>query len=501
MILSLLFTAAPSLGSAALASFAPQAPAPAVQTDGAKEAEYKKRFETSKGDVTKLAELAKWCDENELRDQKREVLNRILELDPNNEEAHKALHHHAYDGKWFETYAELSSYKRDEAKRMLEEKGLVRYKDEWVPAADVTYLRMGWVKDESGKWVSKATLEQAKMEADLRSKGWKQQTDLVWVPPEEFHFWDEQKWKCGDQWLSIEDANKFHSVIGQWWSLPGQHFVVLSTCDYETAWQAANEADKTFEELVRFYGTQPSDKPQVVVLNSVDQYNAYAAGEQGVRPQTESGGYSSCHYAFFADLQFGGTPDAPEYKGGGVAYWNAKDQNLAPYGRHSVRHAAGQSFGEAIDPSFETVSKMIASPTAGMPEAEFWAEKRAPRWMRYGAASYVERYFEDPYEKDPWWARKWAIGNLLQKGDLDPFAKIFEFRLDPSDDTGRLISEAGLVVSFILDGKCPPVIGAHRKFKSLMRSGADTKEAVAELQKALEANREAFEAYVVTIQS
>ena len=502
MILSLLFTAAPSLGPVALASFTLDAPAAAIQADAAKEEEYKKRYEAAGADVAKLMELSQWCEENTLREQKRAVLKRVLEIDANNEPAHTALRHHFYDGKWFETYAELSSYKRDEAKRMLDEKGLVRFKDQWVPEADVNFMRMGWTKDETGKWVSQAAVDRAKLDAERLAAGWVRQTDLVWVPKEETQNWQQGKWKCGDQWLSIDDANKFHAEIGRWWTLPGQRFLILSTCDYETGWLAANQADQAYDDLVRFFGVQPTSPPEIVVLSSIEQYNSYAAGDQAAgRAQVEANGYSSCHYAFFADLRFEGTPESIEYKGCGVGYWNAKDPNLAPFGKHSVRHAAAHSYAEIVDPSFDTISKAAANPGNGIPEADFWAEKRMPRWMRYGIAAYVDRYYQDAYSEDAWWPRKWAIANLVQNGPIDPFEKVFAFQLDPADGTGRIISEAGLVVSFILDGKCPPVIGAHRKLKAMLTRGESSKEAVAELEKALVDNRAAFDAYVQTIQS
>ena len=87
--------------------------------------------------------------------------------------------------------------------------------DEWVPEADLPYLRMGWVKlEEDGEWVSQAKLDREKDIAEKEAGGWKQQPDLVWLSPEEQpkHF-DEGLWKCGEEWLTGEAVDEYHAEI------------------------------------------------------------------------------------------------------------------------------------------------------------------------------------------------------------------------------------------------------------------------------------------------
>lgn len=494
MKLSLLVTLAASLAAAAPASAG--APPFAVQADAAKEAEFKKRNDEAGADLAKLMDLAKWCDENGLRDQRRATLERVVELDPNHEEARKALRHHFYDGKWFKSYVELSTYKREEEKRMAE-KGLVRFGDKWVPTADANYLKLGWEKNEAGEWVSKSELARAQRDAEMLAKGWKLQRDLVWVSPEDSKHWEENKWKCGEEWLTLEEANAYHAQIDRWWTIPSQRFLLLTTVDLETALKAANEADQIYGDMKRLFPFEPRTKPEVVILNSIAQYNAYDGGDQ-TRPSTSSEGLSSCHYAYFADVRVDPGPPA-EYKGCGVGYWQTNDPNIAPYGKHSVRHAAALSYVEAIDPSWNAVASMLSG--GELSRESFYNEKRIPRWLRYGAASYVERYYQDTYSEDPWWTRKWAIVNLLKQGPISPFETIFAMRLDPADGSGRSLSEAGLVVSFLLNGGCTDVVAAHRKWRAMLARGEDAKEALAELQKALSDNRAKFDEYVQLISS
>jgi len=228
----------------------------------------------------------------------------------------------------------------------------------------------------------------------------------------------------------------------------------------------------------------------VVVFNGIDQFNMFAAGDQASQLQpAEVSGLSSLHYAYFADAWYDPTTQPPEYLGTGVAYWDAKDPALAPFGKHSVRHAAGLAYLETIRPSVMTISEAIVG--GAPPDLEaFWNEKQIPRWLIYGAASYVERFYKDDEGSDPWAIRAWAISNLKSGGKLDKLDDIFEFGITLEDIEGstRMIHEAGLLVSFMLDGECQPVIEAHEEFKAALKSGEDVDKAVDKLQKALKKN-------------
>ena len=254
-------------------------------------------------------------------------------------------------------------------------------------------------------------------------------------------------------------------------------------------------ADQTFTELVRLFGIAPGarpsavdllgekgDKPELVVWNDLAQFNKFAAG-------AETEGFSSLHYAFFADALFDPTVKPPAFAAIGAAYWDNRTPEANAFGQHSIRHAAALSFVEAIDPSWKVLGD-TAMGTQAKSTAAFWAEKKIPRWLHYGAASYVERWFRDPTVGDggdPEWARKWARASLKKDGGLRDLAKVFEFKLALADVPGstRLIHEAGLVTAFVLDGGDKNVQRAHEALKQALLSGASTTAAVAELQKAL----------------
>lgn len=494
MLSTILLSLAPGL--------APSAPlavpgSPAVPSAIQEDPEVQKRIAEAGDDVAKLLEVASWCEANDKAAEAREVYKKILTIDAAHEGAHKALRHHFYDGQWFESYVALSKYKREEAQRM-KDKGLARYGEEWVPLADVPYLRMGWVKTEDGRWASKHALDRAAQEQKWKDEGWRfRPEDMSWVAPDDVDKLEAGLWKCGEEWLPLDKANEYHSQIGQWWRYQDQstkRFTVLCTGRHDpdpakstVAW-AAWYADQAYGDLVRALGITPETPPEVVVLSTIDQYNALAAGDQTTgRPGVESSGASSAHYAYFADTWFDATVSPPEFKGVGVCYWNVDDPNLTSFGKHAVRNAAAQSYMEAVDPSWEAVSVALSSSQAVQPAA-FWAEKKIPLWFRYGLAMYCDRFFEDQANpENPWWAREWALANLRGKGELRPLSEIFAFAFDPNDVDGaaKLLQEAGLVVSFVLDGGIPDVTKKHQAFKAALKSGGDTKQAVEELQQVI----------------
>jgi hypothetical protein len=462
------------------------------------DAEVEAQITAAGSDVARLLELAKTFSSGGKDDVAKKVYKKIVELDPNHAEARKALRHHNYDGKWFESYAELSKYRREETAKM-KEKGLARWKDQWVAEADVPFLNLGWVKDASGKWSDPAEAAQQKQVEEWKSKGYVYAPDVcAWISPEDKPKADSGLVKCGEEWLDLAKANEYHAQIGQWWQLEGEHFMVWATTDWQGANSARWYADQVYPDLVRLFGLQPTKKPHFVVLNSLDQYNQAAGQQPGLG---ESEGFSSLHGAYFADTFFFPDPltQALRYYGCGVSYWDRKDEKLKAWGPYYVRWAAAQSYVEAIDPSWMAVSELIAAVNSGsQPTANtFWTEKRIPRWLRYGAAAYVERFMKDPEATEgsnPWALREFAFGQIKQGGSLRKLEDIFAFNLslDDLEGSSRLYHEAGLLVSFLLDGADgdKKLRERHAAFKAALKGAnpKDLKGAVEDLQKEIAKN-------------
>lgn len=444
---------------------------------------YKRRRKEAGDDVDKLWELYLWCDAYGLSREGRSVLRAILKVEPNHRQAHEALGHLEYDGRWFKTEKELAKYKAEKEEREAKEKGLVRFGDEWVPAADVPYLEKGMVRDDDGNWVTREEYEKLKA-------GWKRQ-DLVWIPPDEVENIEKGLWKCGDRWLPLEDADRYHSAIERWWVIPSPEITLYTTCPRSVAERALSIAGDVWRDLARICGTGPAGPVDVVLLASAEQYGRFAAGNTPRGP-VESSGLSSVHYAFFADAWY--DFEQGRFHGAGVAYWDSSTEAGDRYGPHAFRHAAAQSYLEAIDPSPKAVQAVIESRGRSFDPEAFWEEKRFPEWFRYGAAAYVERYFVDSTVAaggDPYWPRTWSVQNILNKGGLRPLRQIFEDRLSVNDAVGsaKLINERGLIVAFVLDGGCKEVIDAHSELKMAIQKGEKGKSLArlfANLEKAIQ---------------
>ncbi|MBK7645024.1 MAG: hypothetical protein IPJ19_18590 [Planctomycetes bacterium] len=466
---------------------------PAATPFAAQDPQLETKLAAAGKDVAKLLELAAACTASGQEEDARKVYAKVLELDAANEAAHKALRHQFYDQKWFESFAELAKYKREEAAKM-KQKGLARFKDEWVPEGDVPFLSMGWTKDEKNAWHNPVVLAREKQIAEWKDAGYEfRADDNSWIAPNERDKWASLLWKCGEDWVDMAKANEFHAKPEQCWELAGEHFLTNTTIDWEGANLARWHADKTWLELVRIFGVEPVTKPQLFVLDSLEQYNL-VAGTTPILPEFE--GYSSLHGAYFADLYFEGSAEAPQFGGCGVSYWDRKDPKAGSWGPLWLRWAAAQSFVEGIDPSWSAVGETIVE--GGAPGANFaaafWAEKKIPRWLRYGAASYVERFEKDPQAAegaDPWTLRNFAFAELKKAGGLRKLDQIFAFGLDIKDIPGssRYYEEAGLVVAFLLDGAPTDkdLAAKHEAFKAALKSGskADVGKAAVALQKAL----------------
>ncbi len=414
-------------------------------------AEYEKRKKEAAGDVDKLWALYDWCGAYGMKAESRSALRAIIKLEEGNRKARELLGHIEYDGKWFDSQKKVDDFKQKQLEAEAKASGKVIHKGELVDPADLPFLQKGLIRDASGKWVD---LESQKKLAE----GWVRQ-DLTWIPPAEKENIGKGLWKCGDKWLSIAEADSYHSEVGSWWVIASERFVIYSTCPRKVTEQALDQCEVAYRDLMRIYGTVPSLAVPVVLLNSTDQYGLFARGEAG-NTHPDPNGRSSAHGAFMAEsytdfLSAGQTLP-------GIAYWDSSSKDGSLWGPIFVRHAAGQSFGEALDPSPKAVAKLLKGEGANSYGEAFWAEKQIPQWFRYGAATYVSRYAANPRAaagEDPYTNRAWSVSNITRVGGLDPLDRVFKFEIGPTnpDESSKLINESGLLLAFALDGKCVDV--------------------------------------------
>jgi hypothetical protein len=476
-----------SASSADLSSHEPAAfaqnPPPAPNPD---EAEYEKRRKLADKDADKLWDLHDWCVQKKLDKDAKSCLRRIVQLKPDDEKAHKLLGEVPYDGKWFPSEKKVEEYKKDsaakaakEAEKAAKDKGLVKYKDQWVTPEDLPYLKKGLSKNDKGEWFDPE--EQKKI-----AEGWVKQ-DLEWVSPQEKENIGKGLWKCGDKWNTLEAANEYHSELFHWWRIPHQgKFVLYTTCERKVAEQVERNLNYAYDDLVKCYGFAPPTPPVVIVLRTQQQYESFAAGDQEEgRQPSESQGLSSVHYAYFADL--GVDPETEELLQWGVSYWDSAGDG-PKWGIPATRQALGQSFSEALDPSTKAVEK--TKEAKNFDAKAFWEEKLVPTWFRYAAAGYAERYYVDltvGVGGDSRYYIKWSIDSLLKRGGMLPIKEVLDFEPanDKADETQTWFNRAGLLMYFMLDGKCAPVTEKLVAFQTALKTGKDAKS-VAAAAKALE---------------
>jgi hypothetical protein len=451
---------------------------------------FEQRFAAAQGDVERLWDLWLWCEAGDHQREGRQVLRAILELNPEHRPAHEALGHTQHDGRWFASKKDLERYMREEQERIAREKGLVRWKGEWVDPLDLPYLERGYVRGVQGGWLTRE--EQARLRG-----GWARQ-DLEWIPPAERAKVEAGLWRCGEEWLPLAEADAWHAELGRWWRIPGRWFNVYSTCPRELTLHILEVLERTREDLLKIYGWTPFTPPIVVVLNDKHQYDRLGVGIEslGVEPG-DSRGLAQLHGAFFADRAL--DPATGEPMNCGVGFWDSSMETGANFGLHSVRHAAGLSWAGALERSLREELDGKRRRKRGEPPPE-----PLPDWFRIGAAVYVERWFVDNLtasDGNPNWARDWAKKSLARRGGRMPLADFFAHvpnlreRKEELEHSQRWLNQSGLVLAFVLEGGSEEVRLAHEALKGALGAGEGLEPAFAALRDAILAHEAELSAF------
>lgn len=107
------------------------------------------RLEKAGDDATKLYDVALYAQEKKLDKEYREILQLVVEHDPDHSLANEGLGRVAFDGKWF-TPDELEVYKADLADQM-KAKGRILYKGKWIK--EETGRRLQGEELYKGNWL------------------------------------------------------------------------------------------------------------------------------------------------------------------------------------------------------------------------------------------------------------------------------------------------------------------------------------------------------------
>jgi len=433
---------------------------------------------------SELWEVHEWCLANGREEKAPAVLRRLLRFAPDDLRAREALGHVRVGERWFTSGEAAESFRRRQDPELAKALGLVEHRSLWMHPEERARASKGQVRDEeTGLWLDAA--DRRRLE-----KGWVLQ-DTEWISPEEASRVDEGLWRVDGEWLDLASANRRRSRIESMWVIPTAEVRLHATVDRDVAFRALHEMRRAIGDLDRVFGVRPVLPLPVAVLRDEEQYDRFAFGNpDGRRRATHGRRLHVIHSAFFAESWVPLVDGGREFRGMGVCYWDTLMPGGDLYGVHSARLAVGLSYVDALDPSPKAVRGALKAGPGGDYVLEYEAEKLLPAWLRYGAAVYGERFFRDETvgaDGDPWWARKWSLENLAARGGLQPLSEVFAFPLNPDDRDGslKLLIEAGLVVSFLVDGQVAEVKAAHEDFMRAMRSGRITPGQVGALAEVL----------------
>lgn len=331
-----------------------------------------------------------------------------------------------------------------------------------------------------------------------KARGYRKDASGTWVRSEDLDPQSNGRFPCGDQWLSEEDANDYHSRLLRWWRIPSENFVAYSTCSRTTTDSALQWMESTRRDLHRLFGVEPAVPSTVILLRSLIQYNDFSVTRpDGEQVPPTSSGYSALHHAFPCE-QWLDVRAANQYPGAACAYWDDRTEAGNLWGPLAVRHAAAHAFVEGIDPSPLTTKSWQESQDGGFSAIAFWSEKKVPLWLRYGAAMYCERFFIEEDAGDPQWARRWSMQELADQGGIGPLEALFRFNLDEKQvyRSRKLMMQAGAVVAFLLDARIPALDRQLARFQEELGTGEKIQPAVDALHAELLLQRKALEHFV-----
>jgi hypothetical protein len=452
--------------------------------------EFNDKMKAAGDDPKLLWELYGWTQEDKKREKyAKRVLLKLVKLEPDHAEARAALGHIRYEDQWFESDKELEAHKKKRAKEL----GLVDWKGEWVEPADLPFLRKGLIKDRLGRWIDPEV--QKKLD-----EGWVQQ-DLVWVAPDDKGKIAEGLWKCGDKWLSLADADEFHSYLGAPWIIPEGKAIVWSFAPRAIASKALEIVNKAYFDVSKATGVTSELQVPFALARDQEQFLKLCDGDESFdHPLLEPRALSSQMRAAFLDLWF--DFDAGVYRGMGATFWDPAVEHADNYAIHDVRMAYGLSWMEAIDPATKAIDEVLADKQKRV-EQRFALDRingrKLPEWIHWGVASYASRWFVDTsvgQGGNPQWAPQWSAENIKNKGGLDPLGTILDCQLRADDENAsKLVNEVGLLVAFCVDGKNVEASQAWNAVFTALKGGGDVESSLTALRKFLLQSESAIRAF------
>ena len=193
------------------------------------------RLEQAANDVKALNEVADWAKSKGFRKEIERVWQKIVEVDPKNARAHKALGHLLVGTTWMTPEEKTAADKAAEEAAM-RAKGLVLYKGMWVTPEDVAAMEKGLMKD-GAEWVT---------EEEFHTRRGERKVNGAWI-------------KVGEK-EGLERAKKVSEAAGVTLTyLWGPHIDLLHEVKPEDAQATLDAGEKAFKTAMALLKPGPSD--------------------------------------------------------------------------------------------------------------------------------------------------------------------------------------------------------------------------------------------------
>ena len=327
------------------------APAAPGQTREENKQELAER-ETAATDPESLMELARWAGENELRTDYKRLLNKVIGLDPDHEEARQALGYVRHDGDWMlRAKRDLMVKKQREA--AFEAQGLTKVQGVWVGEDEVADAEAGIFHHE-GETVTREE-KLALMEGKVRHP-----ITGAFIAAEDLEKANQALYPTGDSWVEWAEADEYHADPSRPWVWRTRNATVVTNLSIQHMEDVVFHVDEAIDAAKLFFqGTDPSPafRPTILVCSTVPMYQDVG---------NAIGAETSVYGAFVAE-------QAPQFTtvtlGQPPAVANFGEQQ--PWGTYYLRHAAGLAYAQTLGRS---------------------AGARLPGWLLSAVGSLVERH-------------------------------------------------------------------------------------------------------------
>lgn len=400
----------------------------------------------AKDDVGALLKAADWAKARDLPTDWRRILQRVVQLQPDNEAAHRAIGNVKYDGRWMAP-AKAEILKNRAA-------GLVAVGDVWVPEAEADDARAG-VFHFGGERVTKAEY------SDLRAGKVRHPRTGELIAKDDLEKAKNNLFPDGKGgWIDEAAANKKHSSLTSPWVLRTKSVTVLSTLPIKDLEQQAQQyVDDAHDFALSLFGraAQPKVRPVILLAATTDEFRDLG---------TQIGGPSSAYGAFLAE----GRIVVP----GNGALQPAVALMDPNWGVYYLKHAVGLA---------------VANSVAG---------GALPAWIVSGTGAYAERFYNPDIAN--WFGKQFlAAGGLMGLGG---WFRSFAITGDMDNAAmGQRLFQAGVLLAFCRHGGDTAAAKLLDDLGAALAEGEGDarKAAVAALEKGIEGRFDAVRGYVKTL--